>query len=344
MVAVQAPALWSLFARVVSVGGLAAMPALAMAVPHNYASYGVGLKAVTAPNQGAVTVPGTSDLQASYQYMGTTTVPTAVQVAGGANTGTNHNGYGYASGFGFARAEAGVLKVAAGTEAQAVAQPGTNVGASATAISTAEFEDLATFTTNQAVYQNMLIISGTLKLSGNMTGTGYAEIHVGGTGLNPRNAASEWIGDSTGTVKDATGHYTYGWVPGTEVSIPFSFTVNVGQASTLLYWMKARTDNGGSFAACPASGGLCNTVQLSQNAITADYSHTLAWGGVTATDWFGNPVALSVASNSGFDYGVPYAAPPVPEPETWALVLAGGFTLLGVGRQRSRTRTTLTGL
>ncbi|WP_374590808.1 PEP-CTERM sorting domain-containing protein [Aquabacterium sp.] len=338
MVAVQAPALWRSVARVLSIGGLAAIPALASATPHNFASYGVSLKAVTAPNQGAVTVPGASDLQSSYQYSGSTTLPSPVQVAGGANTGTNHDGYGFASGFGFSRAEAGVLKVSAGTEAQAVAQPGTNVGASASAIATAEFEDLATFTTSQSVYQNMLIISGTLKLTGNITGTGYAEIHVGGTGLNPRSSAAEWIGDSNGTVKDATGHYTYGWVPGTAVDIPFSFTVYSGQASTLLYWMKVRTDNGGSFAPCPATGGLCDTVQLSQNAITADYSHTLAWGGVTATDWFGNPVALtSVTSNSGFDYSAAYSAPAVPEPETWTLMLAG-LGLLGAVAARSNHR------
>jgi hypothetical protein len=324
------------FLSLIFISSLVAIPSIANAVPHNYASYGVGLKAVISPNTGAVTVPGASQLETSYQYNGTTTVPLAVQVAGGANTGTNHNGYGYASGFGFARAEAGVLKVAAGTEAQVVAQPGTNVGASATAISTAEFEDLATFNSSSSVYQNILIISGTLKLSGNITGTGYAEIHVGGTGLNPFNSASEWIGDSNGMIKDAKGHYTYGWVPSTEVSIPFSFTVNAGQASTLLYWMKARTDNGGGFASCSASGGLCDTVQLSQNSITADYSHTLAWGGVTATDWFGNPVSFSVSSNSGFDYGVPYSVVTVPEPETWSLMMAG-VIIFGVAQLRTRS-------
>jgi hypothetical protein len=59
--------------------------------------------------------------------------------------------------------------------------------------------------------------------------------------------------------------------------------------------------------------------QNANSQVTADYAHTLAWGGIdSVTDDNGNPVTgWSVTSDSGFDYSKPYN---VPEPASFALL------------------------
>ena len=310
---------------------VAIAPQTASGVPHNRATYQVTLSGVQAPNKGQTNIPGASGDQSQYQYSYTPAVPGPVEAYGSADTGTNQNGYGYAVGHGFARAEAGILKAMVMTEAQAVAQPGSNVGAGVTAKALAEFEDKAVFTAASGTYQNLLIISGTLQLAGDFYGNGsFGEIHVGGTGLNSQDTFAEWIGDSNGRVKNPYGVFG-SWVPGTPVSIPFSFTVYAGQQTSLSYWLQASASSGASFQPCAASGGLCSVIQTVDNSMTVDYSHSLAWGGVTAKDWFGKPVAFSVASTSGFNY----AAAAVPEPASWGLMLCGVALTGFIARRRA---------
>lgn len=313
--------------------GLLAMSPEAGAQLQNRATYSVTLSGVQSPNTSAAYFPGASGDQASYSYSPYLTPPVPVGVAGSANTGTNANGLGYAVGHGFARAEAGVLKASALAEAQAVPNPTTNVGASAVVSAQAKFTDLATFTST-GHYQNLLIVSGNLLLTGDMYGGGYAQVKVGGTGLNPQSAYAEWRGWGN-QQQSATGVYS-SWVPGSDVSIPFSFTTYSGQAMELGYWLDVYASAGTASVPCVDSlgGGLCDVVQPGYSIANADYSHTLAWGGVTVTDWYGTPVNFSVSSKSGFDYAVAYSAP-VPEPEIYAMLLAG-LGLLGFTARRRK--------
>jgi hypothetical protein len=85
---------------------------------------------------------------------------------------------------------------------------------------------------------------------------------------------------------------------------------------------------------------------------TADFGHTLRWGGVTgitARDGSGNTIdlpdgfALSMSSDmSGFDYWNAAGPNPftttggVPEPASWAMMLLGFFGMGGVVRSRRR--------
>jgi hypothetical protein len=314
--------------------GLLTFAVPAIAAPFNQATYSVGLAAVQAPNTPAATTPGATGSQLS-QITASTPTPIAVQVTGSADTGPNQNGYGYANGHAYARAEAGILKASAQAEAQAVAQPSTNVGASARAHAVAKFADSATFTASGSTpYQNVLIISGNLILDGFMSATnGFGEVKVGGTGLNTQAAFGEWSGDSNGRQKSAYGNYS-SWVPGSTVTIPFSFTVYGGQATEINYWLDVTAMAGVSFPKCSASGGLCNIVETSNSNVNLDYSHTLAWGGVTATDWFGNAVQINTSSLSGFNYAAAYT-PTVPVPAAAWLFGSGLLGLIGVARRKA---------
>jgi hypothetical protein len=320
---------------------LLAMSTEAGAALENYATYQVLLSGVQAPNTPATVYLGASDTQRSAPYAWEIpNTPVPVQVAGSANTGTNQNGYGYAVGHGFASAEAGVLRASALAEAQAVTSPTTNVGAGAVVTALARYTDMAVFNplAGQNPWQNLLIVSGNLLLTGNMYGS-YAEVKVGGTGLNPQSSSAYWTGDSSGIQKSALGVYST-WVPGSSISIPFSVAVYGGQQTELSYWLSAYASAGASFQPCVDSlgGGICDVGQVANSITNADYSHTLAWGGVNVTDWFGRPISFSTTSASGFNYAVAYSpTTPVPEPETYAMMLVG-FGLLGFTARRRKNQ------
>ena len=69
----------------------------------------------------------------------------------------------------------------------------------------------------------------------------------------------------------------------------------------------------------------------------ADYSDTFAWGGITSvTDSTGALLTgLTLQSRDGFDYFADLAAP-IPEPKTYAMMLAGLGTLGFMARRRKR--------
>ncbi len=288
---------------------------MVMANPQNYVTSTVGASAVQAPNSSQVSY-GAADLQQSVQINGSTLVPVPVQTYSAADTGPNYDGYGYAIGDAFARAEAGVLKVSAHAEAQVVAQPLTNVGASVKAKSLAQWNDNVVFSAIGG-FSNQLIVSGSLLLDGTMSASsGYANLTVGGTGLS--TFGGEWVGESNGTLKSANGVYST-WTPGSLVTIPFTFSVINGLKIELSYWMKSDAEASGSFRACGAEGNLCGVVQQYDGIANLDYSHSLVWGGVSVTDIYGTPVSFTTSSTSGFNYAAAYAPVPIPG-SAWLLV------------------------
>ncbi len=304
--------------------------ATASANPLNSATYSVALTVVQAPNTGPATYLGASDNQTSLQPRHSSFVPVMVQTGGGADTGPNHDGYGFANGSAFARAEAGILKVSAFAEADVVAQPSTNVGASARSLAQAQFNDKVTFTAPNAT--SNLIVSGSLLLDGWMDGSGgFAQITVGGTGIGP-SFGGNWVADSGGLQKSAYGKYST-FIPGTQIAIPFTFSVVNGLATELSYFMEGIAQASANFGACPATGGLCDVVELAGRTANLDYSHTLVWGGVTVTDFtYGNVVNFTNSSTSGFNYADAYGSS-IPVPAAIWLFGTGLIGLLGLRRR-----------
>lgn len=67
-----------------------------------------------------------------------------------------------------------------------------------------------------------------------------------------------------------------------------------------------------------------------------DGYHSLYWGGISQVlDQNGHAITFSISSNSGIDYSRSLA--PVPEPETWAMLLAG-LSLVGLARLKPRSQ------
>lgn len=168
-------------------------------------------------------------------------------------------------------------------------------------------------------------------------GSGNAQVKVGGTGLNSYSSFAEWTGRSNGnggSQISATGAWS-AWVPGSDVSIPFSFSVYGGQETELKYWLDIYASAGSSFQPCVDSlgGGICDVRQSANSIGNADYSHTLAWGGVHVTDWFGSPINFTTTSASGFNYANAYVAS-VPVPAAAWLLGSGLLGLIGVARRQ----------
>ena len=313
---------------------LMALPSVASATTYNEAVYSVSVNAVQAPNTFVSNVAHIGDSQQSYPYPESyLNPPVPVEVHGSANTGPNYSGLGYANGIAFARAEAGVLKASTIAEAQATAQPSTNVGASVSVSSLADFYDRVTFTSTQVPSQSTLFISGGLLLDGPMYsyGTGYGEVSVGGTGVSNSSSIPYWRGTSSG-LQSLGGKYS-SWVPGSTVTIPFSFSVLNGESTQLDYWLSLSANASADYSACASAGGLCNIVQTTTSLIHIDYCNTLAWGGVSVTDQSGKAVSFSSSSISGFDYAVAYSSP-VPVPAAAWLFGSGLLGLIGVARRR----------
>jgi hypothetical protein len=301
-------------------------PVAATATPENYAQSSVRVYAVTALNQPQALVASPSQ-QERWIAPSLTTASTSVQADSGLT-----NTLGFAAGSAFAVGAPGILRASAFTESQAVSQPNTSVGAGAVAEALAAFTDSIILTTSPPVYQNLLIASGFLVLTGNLTSGG--DVRVGGTGLNPQQANGEWSA-RPGQQKSALGVYS-AWTAGDPVMIPFSFTAYAGQSFEINYYLGVHVASGSSVdRPCPSIGGLCLPGQVFSSSAFSDYGNTLRWGGLTVTDWFNRPVSFSVSSNSGFDYSKAV----VPEPGTASLLLVGLSWMGCRARQRSLVAT-----
>ena len=292
------------------------LPVAATATPSTDATY-----LVTVSNAAGNRVAFSHDEQQSFapQLM-------ALSVAGMSDSATTINS-GFAAGSALGKAAPGVLRASAFAESQAVAQPNTGVGASVVSNAIVGFTDSLVFSSSSLPPLSVLTVKGELVLTGSMYrqvsgGSGYVSAEVGGTGLHP-SLNNPWLFEinrqGISRMKSPAGDYS-SWTPGDPVIVPFSFSVLTGVASEMNYWLRAHAESASIFSEpCVSFGGLC-TPTLVSNVITgSDYHNTLAWGGVSVTDRFGNPVAFTVSSYSGFDYSTAY----VPEPGTASLLLIG---------------------
>ncbi|OSZ69289.1 hypothetical protein CAP39_10625 [Sphingomonas sp. IBVSS1] len=75
----------------------------------------------------------------------------------------------------------------------------------------------------------------------------------------------------------------------------------------------------------------------SNNAVSCNLGNSFDWVGITFTDENGDPVTTDpITSASGQNYNVAFSPmPAVPEPASWAMMIAG-FGLIGAVARRRR--------
>lgn len=147
-----------------------------------------------------------------------------------------------------------------------------------------------------------------------------------------RYLATPWYIDAaaTGRYRDGTnvadpGPSTTGLPVGTYT---FEMAVQIGESVFLQWQAYMGTSSSGS-----SSG---NEANLAAQA-TAEVTSSISWAGITGLRLLdGTPVTTYTALNpNGIDYVPSFvAAPPVPEPSTAALALAGAMAVLGLTRRR----------
>ena len=319
------------------------MAPTAMAARETFVSYNVAEYLPSAPNAPAYWVAGDSNQQSSS---------TQAPVSAG-NSSFANLGYGYANTNASANAALGVLGAKVYTSAFAESRVGTSTYGEGRASATAFFADEVTFNVpgmgpNQlATINGQLLLTGSQLLSGGFTtfNSGYAitrtDVSITGTGLYLGDArSSTWdLSCSASSCRESTamGDIINTIVPAAQYSIPFSFGAFVNTPSTthIEYGLKMSAYTGTFYPACTDSlgGGLCDVYSQADPQASADYSHTLRWGGITVTNQYGTPVVFTVNSTSGFNYAQPA---PVPVPAAAWLFGSGLLGLIGVARRKTR--------
>lgn len=114
--------------------------------------------------------------------------------------------------------------------------------------------------------------------------------------------------------------------------IPVSFTTQLGSATGIQYTLDLQGYSSASFGFRECGGGYGPCGAQASAALTADYAHSLLWGGISSvTDSNGNPIVLSSAlGETGFNYM--NAAVPVPA-AVW-LFGSGLLGLIGFARKK----------
>ena len=102
------------------------------------------------------------------------------------------------------------------------------------------------------------------------------------------------------------------------LAIPLAISTTFGSVTGIQYNLDLQGSASAAFGfrECGPGWGPCGAIVSA--VASGDYSNTVAWGGITSvTDANGNPIAFSVSSSSGTDYGVAV----VPLPTTLPLLL-----------------------
>lgn len=105
--------------------------------------------------------------------------------------------------------------------------------------------------------------------------------------------------------------------------VSFSTDIVLGTPFELGIFARALAGNASATAGAP----------FAISEATVDFSNTISWAGISSLTLNGNPVAYSLSSASGIDWTQPYATA-VPEPQTWALMLAGIGIVAGLRQRR----------
>ncbi len=175
-----------------------------------------------------------------------------------------------------------------------------------------------------ATLTSLLIVTGSTDATGVFAngfapiGQGRALVSVQGTGIaDDYRGCAALVTPIPGLGSlgcRAVGQGNLGWLDVIAVLpfIPVRFDVLPGVKTTINYAIALRT------SADTVSSGVCDLPgsppcgQLSASAsASGQFSRTILWDGMIATNEFGQEIPFTVTSDSGFDYAQPF---PIPEP------------------------------
>lgn len=165
-----------------------------------------------------------------------------------------------------------------------------------------------------------LQVEGTLA---GQQGSDFSFNSIASLGLKPYvDDAGLPAGPGAEFVVGGQGQYGFPYNRTVDQLVGFSANVTLGTAFELGIFARALAGN--------ASAGYV----YEANDATVDFLNTLSWAGISSLTIDGTPIAYTLSSASGIDWTQPYAAP-VPEPQAWALWVAG---LLTAAMLRRRAR------
>lgn len=241
----------------------------------------------------------------------------------------------------FAYASPGILKASIWNAVSVQSQPGIGVSDYSTSHAVAAFNDQVTLApTNAALIGQTVTVNGSFLLSGDMLGV----YNVSGNNSRYFNVYANTYLSVMGTgitgsvqARDLQGYDgIYGVTnirnPAPAV-IPVSFTAVLGSATSIQYNLDLQGYASASFGFRECGGGYGPCGALASAELTADYAHSMLWGGISSvTDANGNPISLTSAlGQTGFDYA---NAAVVPVPAAAGLLGSGLIGLLGAVRKR----------
>jgi hypothetical protein len=251
---------------------------------------------------------------------------------------------GFANTHASAWATNGALGLAGLLEVQARQQADGYSAGDASLVAKAYWEDRLSFSVASLPAGTLLRVSGSLLLDGFVSNNGTTINLLGyGTGMNFNQNWTQWSmsctrGSTSCSYTDANFN-SGSWTSGTQLALPFVFYVANGGSRDVTYSLQLNMGASVSFAPCANPvGGACSNGKFGGKLGELDFGHTLAWGGATVTDEWGNPLnGVMIGSQSGFDYSRAYAAA-VPEPSQAATLAAGLAVLAGIAWRRRQPR------